>query len=230
LEMESKRLDGFEQRYWQDYQQYQIEYDRLNEEQNSIKQKIKVANEQLERLKRTNVYDDAFHISYDGHFGTINGFRLGKLPSQIVEWPEINAALGQVVALLQTIAKHTNFKFSKYTLIPMGSFSKMAKKDDANNLYELYGSNELSLSKLFWYRRFDQALAWLLFCIRELSGHASTLDPSFKQRYIIKDDSIGDVSIKLQFNTDAKWTKALKYMLTNLKFLLVWSSNPKATA
>jgi len=194
-----------------------------SEEQNSIKQKIKVANEQLERLKRTNVYDDAFHISYDGHFGTINGFRLGKLPSQIVEWAEINAALGQVVALLQTIAKQANFKFSKYNLIPMGSFSKMTKKDDTNQ-YELYGSNELSLSKLFWYRRFDQALQWLLQCIRELSDHASSMDPSFKQRYIIKNEKIGDVSIRLQFTTEADWTKALKYMLTNLKFLLVWCS------
>lgn len=35
---------------------------------------------------------------------------------------------------------------------------------------------------------------------------------------------IGDVSIKLQFNNDEKWTKSLKYLLTNLKFLLVWSS------
>jgi len=36
------------------------------------------------RLKRTNVFDDAFHIYYDGHFGTINGFRLGRLQSQPV--------------------------------------------------------------------------------------------------------------------------------------------------
>ena len=66
------------------------------------------------RLKRTNVFDDAFHISYDGHFATINGFRLGRLPSQPVEWAETSAALGQVLLLLATMARHTGYKFQKY--------------------------------------------------------------------------------------------------------------------
>jgi hypothetical protein len=35
-------------------------------------------------LKKTNLYNDAFHIWHDGHFGTINGFRLGDLPSRQV--------------------------------------------------------------------------------------------------------------------------------------------------
>ena len=75
---------------------------------------IAVVSEQLDRLKRTNVYDDAFYISHDGHFGTINGFRLGRLPSQQVDWPEMNAALGQVVLFLQTSANHCNFTFTKH--------------------------------------------------------------------------------------------------------------------
>ena len=32
----------------------------------------------LERLRRTNVYNDAFHIWHDGQFGTISGFRMGR--------------------------------------------------------------------------------------------------------------------------------------------------------
>jgi len=90
-------------------------------------------------LKKTNLYNDAFHIWHDGHFGTINGFRLGDLPSRQVRslgvahspltdpawhlltatdrhfqvpWDEINAAWGQAVLLLYTIAKKLNFKFS----------------------------------------------------------------------------------------------------------------------
>ena len=58
--------------------------------------------EQLERLKRTNVYNDVFRIWHDGHFGTINNFRLGLLPGHAVEWEEINAALGQACLLLYT--------------------------------------------------------------------------------------------------------------------------------
>lgn len=34
----------------------------------------------LERLERTNVYNDAFCIGHDGVFGTINGLRLGRVP------------------------------------------------------------------------------------------------------------------------------------------------------
>ena len=35
----------------------------------------------LEQLERTNVYNDAFCIGHDGVFGTINGLRLGRVPS-----------------------------------------------------------------------------------------------------------------------------------------------------
>jgi beclin 1 len=33
----------------------------------------------LEKLERTNVYNDAFCIGHDGVFGTINGLRLGRI-------------------------------------------------------------------------------------------------------------------------------------------------------
>lgn len=33
----------------------------------------------LDKLERTNVYNDAFCIGHDGVFGTINGLRLGRV-------------------------------------------------------------------------------------------------------------------------------------------------------
>lgn len=42
--------------------------------------KIEVSQAHLELLKRTNVLNDAFPIGHDGDFGTINNFRLGRLP------------------------------------------------------------------------------------------------------------------------------------------------------
>jgi len=194
------------------------------EEREHIEQQIHVQEEMLERLKKTNVYDDSFHIYYDGHFGTINGFRLGRLPSQPVDWSETNAALGQVLLLLHTIARLTHYKFKKYRLHPMGSFSRMSRIDDPTTYYELYGSSDYSLGRLFWYRRFETALVWLLACIAELGEHASSLDKKFRLRYSIRGELIGDESIKLQFHQDEKWTKALKYMITNVKYLLVWCS------
>lgn len=67
--------------------------------------RIELASTQLEALRRTNVYNDVFYIWYDGPFGTISSFRLGRTPNIPVEWDEINAAWGQAVLLLHTMAQ-----------------------------------------------------------------------------------------------------------------------------
>lgn len=46
--------------------------------------KIEVSQAHLELLKRTNVLNDAFFIWHDGDFGTINNFRLGRVPKMQV--------------------------------------------------------------------------------------------------------------------------------------------------
>lgn len=61
----------------------------------------------------------------------------------------------------------------------MGSYSKMARLDDLSTTYELYGSNDLILGRLFWYRRFDTALVWLLECINEFATFAAESDSRF---------------------------------------------------
>jgi len=240
LQMESKMLaeenatlDKFETRFWEDYQDFSLKFKKLSNQHAKLKQKIRIQTNLLSRLKRTNVFDDAFHISYDGHFGTINGFRLDRLPSQQVDWMETIAGLAQVMLLLHTVAKHVGFTFAKCKLIPLGSFSKVGilkpdvHPEESNNckeVFELYGSNDISLGRLFWYRRFDQGLIWVLLCIKELGDHAAKFNDKFKNRYKIEKDTIGGVSIKVQFNRDTDWTKALKYMLTNLKFILIWAA------
>jgi len=227
LDSESIRLSELESAFWKEYEEYSLALRNVTEEQNEVNNQIKQAQTQLERLKRTNVFDDAFHISHDGHFATISGFRLGRTPAQHVEWAETSAALGQVMLLLHTMARHMNYKFKKYRLLPMGSYSKMARLDDLSTTYELYGSNDLILGRLFWFRRFDTALVWLLECIKEFAEFATSIDPDFQLKFPIQNDLIGGYSIKLQFNNDTKWTRALKYMLTNLKYLLAWCAKRK---
>ena len=65
-------------------------------------------------------------------------------------------------------------------------------------------------------------MAAFLECLSALQEHARWLDASFSPPYRIEEDRIQDVSIKLQFNTYDKWTKALKFMLANLKVALQW--------
>ena len=78
--------------------------------------KIDTACAQLELLRRSSVYNDAFFIWHDGPFGTINGFRLGRLPSVPVDWDEINAGWGQAVLLLHTMAQVWSVLFTCYLL------------------------------------------------------------------------------------------------------------------
>lgn len=126
LQQESKKINEMEEkfffffkfyvylikRYWKIFNQYHEELTEFCENYDTIKRKIINVKENLEILKQTDIFNDTFHIWYDGHFATINGFRLGRLPSQPVDWNEINAAWGQACLLLYTISKKLNFQFS----------------------------------------------------------------------------------------------------------------------
>ncbi|XP_039056456.1 beclin-1-like protein [Hibiscus syriacus] len=82
------------------------------EEKDAILAKTEVSQAHLELLKRTNVLNDAFPIWHDGEFGTINNFRLGRLPKIPVEWDEIIASWGQACLLLHTMCQYFRPKFT----------------------------------------------------------------------------------------------------------------------
>ena len=44
----------------------------------------------------------------------------------------------------------------------------------------------------------------------------------FELIYAIEGDKVGGMGIRLAWTSDAKWTKALKFMLVNLKYCLKW--------
>ncbi|KAI9912759.1 hypothetical protein PsorP6_005821 [Peronosclerospora sorghi] len=173
------------------------------------------ASDMLRRLQRYNVCNDVFHIWHDGLFGTINGLRLGRLPSKPVEWVEINAAMGQAVLLLATIADRANFEFSRNRLVPRGSFSRVVN---------MYGKeyNLYSDGGMFRRRGFNQAMILFLECVEDAGRRAMKEEPSLKFPYKVERGKIGGLPISL--GNDEQWTRALKYMLTHLKWLLAWIS------
>lgn len=71
-------------RYWRDYNEYELQCQAFEDEKESANRSYEASLQELELLHRTNVFNDTFHISYDGPFGMINGLRLGRLPSQQV--------------------------------------------------------------------------------------------------------------------------------------------------
>ncbi len=105
LQPAAAQVDALEAQYWHDFNSYQLQLRLHVEERDALLSKIDRASQRLQLLKSTNVFNDAFKIWHDGPFGTISGFRLGRTPEVAVEWDEINAAWGQAVLLLHTMAQ-----------------------------------------------------------------------------------------------------------------------------
>ena len=203
LEEESRQLDIEEETFWASRNAFDDELHILNTDLASLQQKYAHDQQQLEKLQRTNVYNDTFCIGHDGYFGTINGLRLGKLPDKKVEWAEINAAWGQTLFLLSTVAERLEFKFDGYQLKPLGSTSCIIKIEwpqqapsstrsqasganrtakTGTNTSEpktltlpLYSSGENPLGRLAaGFREYDKALVAFLDCLSQVGDHVES--------------------------------------------------------
>ena len=194
LDLETKALDLQEQQFWLSRNAMAERRYESEAEYASLQQKLLHDQKQFTRLQRTNVYNDTFYISHDGNFGTINGLRLGRLPNIMVDWPEINAAWGQTLLLLQTLAERLGFSFRGYKLRPLGSTSRIEKVEQPQiqgstqtgstqrsqttstvktTILELYTSGA-ALERVFQSRKFDQGMVAFLDCLNQLGQHVET--------------------------------------------------------
>ncbi|KAI9934639.1 hypothetical protein ASPWEDRAFT_53764 [Aspergillus wentii DTO 134E9] len=195
LEEESRQLDLEEEGFWRDRNAFSLTLSDFQNERDALNMRYDHDSRQLERLQRTNVYNDAFCIGHDGYFGTINGLRLGRLTNPSVEWPEINAAWGQTALLLATIADKLGFQFQGYRLRPMGSTSRIEKieypQQSASQsvvsggnpnpsvapkitALDLFSSGDLPLNLPWLHRRFDAGMVAFLECLRQLGEFVET--------------------------------------------------------
>lgn len=246
LKLRSLELDEKEEQFWAERNVFSQELAEAHNEHDAITRKYENDSKQLQRLQRANVYNDAFQISHDGNFGTINGLRLGRLPDKPVDWSEINAAWGNTCQLLATVAEKLGYKFEGFKLEPLGSKSKViqltySKSNDpahppkvTEKVYELYSSGEYTLALGLLNRKFDNAMVVFLECLRQLIQYAETMtltgqdgkeiNPP-KIPFKIEKDRIGDCSIRLGgFNQEEAWTKACKNVLISCKYLLAQAS------
>lgn len=195
LEEESQQLEAEESAFWASRNAHEKETYDLDAELASLQQRFAHDQQQLEKLQRTNVYNDTFCIGHDGLFATINGLRLGRLPGQNVEWAEINAAWGQTLLLLATVAERLGYTFKGYRLRPLGSTSRIEKLDypqqapnasqsptttaDARGKgpqpiatpLELFSSGETAIGRVFNHRKFDGGMVAFLDCLAQLGEH-----------------------------------------------------------
>ncbi|KAJ6609875.1 beclin 1 protein [Mycena sp. CBHHK59/15] len=225
LELEEKKLELDEAQFWHAHNDHLLSSEQLASQLATIRSAYASDSATLEKLERTNVYNDAFCIGHDGVFGTINGLRLGRVPGVPVEWAEINAAWGQALLLLYTIARKLDCTFENYRLVPMGSFSRIEKTSGDKASYELYCSGNLNIVQLLHNRRFDLAMVGFLECLKQVMDYVKAQDPTVEFPHQIVKDKIGDVSVKLKFNQDEAWTRSLRHVLLALKICLKWATN-----
>jgi beclin len=85
LESESVALNAEEAAFWRSRNAFSLSLEEFQNERDEVNIKYDHDAKLLERLQRTNVYNDAFCITHDGFFGVINGLRLGRLPNKQVK-------------------------------------------------------------------------------------------------------------------------------------------------
>ena len=254
LEEEARALNIEEEKFWSERNAFAMKLAEFQNVRDSVNLQYDHDSQQLEKLQRTNVYNDTFCISHDGRFGTINGLRLGRLSNVPVDWPEINAAWGHTVLLLATVADRLGFKFDGYELQPMGSTSRIIRyqyehsspsasrtstrptRSPKKSILELYSSGDMPLGLTFMHRKFDIAMEAFLECMKQLgafvekeTARTSDTGRGLSLPYKIEGEKIGDVSIKLGIAQDDAWSRACKFTLTCCKFLLAHASNINAT-
>ena len=202
LEEESRALDAEEQAFWASRNAFDDEMHVLNTDLASLQLKFLHDEQQLEKLQRTNVYNDTFCIGHDGLFATINGLRLGRLSGHHVDWAEINAAFGQTLLLMATVAERLGYEFDGYRLKPMGSTSKIEKIEYPQRAptasqssstgsqrsktmppssqpkitpLDLFSSGETGIGRLLVYQKFDAGLGAFLECLGQLGDYVDKL-------------------------------------------------------
>lgn len=140
-----------------------------------------------------------------------------------MDWTETNAALGEAAAAVYTIAKIARIQFKQYLIYPMGSFARISKVEDTRTTYNLFTDGSFSL---FPKRNFNTALIGFLTCIDEIGSQVLLHDPTLQLPYKIdtREGKINNHSISVNSSDEEQWTKALKYMLSDIKWIIAWST------
>lgn len=143
-----------------------------------------------------------------------------------VPWPEINSALGQFALLLVMLQENCSDISFRHEIICLGSNSKIGVKRSATSTayYNLFSDDSF---QFFGRRNFNTALQSLLQCVADAAETIQRRDPTIALPHLITrtaggtDLLVGGLSVS--YGNDAmEWTRAMKYLLTNVKHLLLF--------
>jgi len=225
LESAEKELKALIGEQWKEIEGFQLESSDMIEQISSFTTSVGRLQRDLDRLCTAFPLSDACYIWFDGPLGTINGLRLGRLPSQPVPWEEINAAWGWCAFLLSRLIEICSDNASvPWRPLPMGSFSRMTHSGQTAPLFRPQDGNPLG--RIGWAGRQAQGACWFMNCLSHLAEDAQHAGLALP--YIIDNDTIGGLSIRYTATKEAEWSTALKYLLTDLKQMTWWACKKKA--
>ena len=191
-----------------------------DESMEAVNRKLQYCQSSLRKLKRTSLIQEAFHIHDEGQsFPSINGLRVGR-PN--VPWAEVNSALGFLCLLTDVLLKRANVSLSQYRLLPRGSYSVIIKKSDKSVLELFADESSGGLSRFLSGRKFDSAMVAFVQIIGELVTTLQRDDQSVAVPFAIDESEgkIAGVSVTLQFNSEENWNKAMRMLMTDIKWIV----------
>ena len=194
-------------------------------------------------LSKTNVWNDLFSIFIGDDYGIINGSPLGitltppgaspwtllseKVNSNFDKQPlglkvdatmfvRLNAAFGACVLLLYCLTKHKMLKLKYYQPMPFGRQSYFI--DENKVRYNLFGS----IDEKNWKVSLNNGVKAFMVCLKEIELHLKIKVPGVID---LKKESISGYKYyfpdKIDSSTQTNWNKACRYILSNLKVLMM---------
>lgn len=200
----------------------EMKYTDLLEDVRSLDMDTERLETQLRRLSQLTCVNEMFHIWFEGPYGTINSFRIGYLRANDEKLiAQTDAGLGQAAMVIDTIASCSKYRFQQYQILPLGSTAKISKIDDRSSIYPLH--IDQGPFTMFPRRNFNAALTGFMTCINELGEFVAAYDPTMTMPFRIStsESKIGEVSYTYGDDVET-WTRAMKFMLTNIKWIVAW--------
>lgn len=209
--------------------------------------KLRVYSDPLVESKWTNFFLTDFDKSYFFDTNSSSSTASSKVDNFArVSWPEINSSLAMAALLLVTLQQKPNsgFVFKTHEIVPMGKHTKIGVRQPNGKpsiMYNLcYDEDSFgTFLQLGRYRNFNTALSGLFMCLLEAAEAASQRDKAIVLPHPIQVNSGGDIVIgglPITFGATGRisvtnsvpdgeqWTRAMKYFLTDLKWLVTFTT------
>ncbi|XP_049852205.1 beclin-1-like protein [Schistocerca gregaria] len=215
-----------EESYWRDYSKWKMIESGLCARRWKMLCDSERFEGMLERLRSLYPLNDVFHIWHDGHFATINSYRVGtRAPGsgEVVPHQEASVALEFLAMAVQRILTVLSHACSEWEIQLSGSGACLVRRPSGER-YVLCSEKRGVFSKLVVKTSFDVALCGLVCCVAEI-GEVLLKASGFELPHAV--ERCGKVAgrcVRRAANSEESWTQCLCCLTANVKAIIWWCS------